>query len=54
MHHLAIETCLFQRKMGVRELPEEDPCTYTSLCRDSHVYGSLKEISKDNLWLMKV
>jgi len=28
MHHLAIETCLFQRKMGVRELPKEDPRTY--------------------------
>ena len=51
MHHLAVKTCLFQRKMGVHVLPEEDPCTYTSLCRDSRVYGGLMDISRDRLWL---
>ena len=51
MHHLAVETCLFQRKVGVRELPEEDPRTYAVLCRDSRVYGGLMDISRDRLWL---
>ena len=34
----AIETFLFQRKVGVRELDEEDPRTYAGLCRYSRVY----------------
>jgi len=51
MHHLAVENCLFHRKMGVRELPEEDPRTYAGLCRESRVYGSLKEISGGKLSL---
>ena len=28
MHHLVVETCLFQRKVVVREFNEENPCTY--------------------------
>lgn len=51
MHHLVVKTCLFQRKMGVRELPKEDPRTYAGLCRDSRVYGGLMDISRDRLWL---
>jgi len=51
MHHLAVKTCLFQRKMGVRELPKEDPRTYAGLWRDSRVYGGLMDISRDRLWL---
>ena len=51
MHHLVFKTCLFQRKMGVREFPEEDTHTYASLCRDSRVYGGLMDISRDKLWL---
>jgi len=51
MHHLAVKTCLFQRKMGVRELPKEDLRTYASLCRDSHVCGGLMDINRDRLWL---
>ena len=54
MRHLVVETCLFQRRFGVRELPEEYPHTYAGLCRYSRVYGSLKEISGDNLWLKRV
>ena len=49
MHHLAVKSCLFQRKMGVRELNEEDPRKYADLCRCSRVYGVLKKISKDRL-----
>ena len=49
MHHLAVKTYLFQRKMGVRELPEEDPRTYAGLCRDNCVYGGLMDISRDRL-----
>ena len=51
MHHLAIETYLFQRKIGVREFPKEDLRTYAGLCRDSRIYGIFKEISGDKLWL---
>ena len=51
MHHLAAKTRLFQRKMGVRELPEKDPRTYACLCRDRRVYGGLMDISRDRLWL---
>ena len=49
MHHLAVKSCLFQGKMGVRELPKEDPCTYAGLCIDCHVYGGLMDISRDRL-----
>jgi len=49
MHHLAVETCLFQRNVVVRELHEEDSRTYIDLCRYGHVYGGLKEISGDKL-----
>ena len=49
MHHLAVKTCMFQRKMGVREFYEEDPRTYVGLCRDSRVYGGLMDISRDRL-----
>jgi len=42
MHHLAIETCLSQRKMGVRKFHEEDPRTYVGLCWYNHVYVGLK------------
>jgi len=51
MHHLAVKSCLFQRKLGVRELPKEDLRTYAGLCRDSIVYGGLMDISRDRLWL---
>jgi len=49
MHHLVVKSCLFQRKMGIRELPEEDPRTYTGLCKDNLVYGGLMDISRDRL-----
>ena len=45
MHHIAIETCLFQRKVGVREFHEVDPHTYASLCGYNHVYVGLKKNS---------
>ena len=45
MHHLAVESYLFQRKMVVRELNEEDPHTYTSLLRYNRVYVGLKKSS---------
>ena len=51
MYHLAVESCLFQRKIGVRVLPEEDPRTYAGLCRESRVYGGLMNTSMDRLWL---
>ena len=51
MHHLAVETYLFQRKVVVRELDEEDLHTYIDLCRYSRVYGGLKDIKRDRLWL---
>ena len=38
MYHLAVKSCLFQRKMGVRVLDEEDPRTYAGWCRESRVY----------------
>ena len=51
MLHPTVETCLVQRKVVVRELDEEDPCTYAGLCRYSCIYGDLKDISRDGLWL---
>ena len=51
MHNLAVKTYLFQRKMGIRELPEEDLRTYAGLCTDSRVYGGLMDINRDRLWL---
>jgi len=51
MHHLAVKSYLFQRKIGVCEFPEEDPHTYIGLCRDSCIYGGLMDISRDRLWL---
>ena len=54
MLHPAVETCLFQRNMVVRELHEEDPRTYAGLLRYSRIYGGLKEISGDRLWLKRV
>lgn len=51
MHHLVVKSCLFERKIGVRELPEEDPHTYAGFCRDNSVYGGLMDISRDRLWM---
>ena len=51
MHHLVVKSCLFHRKMGVRELPEEDPLTYAGFFRDIRVYGGLMDICRDRLWL---
>ena len=51
MHHIAVETFLFHRKLGVHELPKEDPRTYAGLCRDSRVYGGLMDIIRDRFWL---
>ena len=51
MLHPAVETCLFQRKVVVCELDEEDLRTYVGLCRYNHVYGGLKDISREKLWL---
>ena len=51
MLHPDVETFLFQRKVVVRELDEEDPHTYAGLCRYNHIYGGLKDISRDRLWL---
>ena len=42
MHHLAVETCLVQRKVVVREFNEENLRTYADLCRYSPVYVGLK------------
>ena len=39
MLHPAVETCLYQRKVGVRELDEGNPRTYANLCRCSCVSG---------------
>ena len=49
MHHPAVKSCQFQRKMGVRVLPEEDPHTYAGFCRESRVYGGLMDIRRDRL-----
>ena len=54
MHHLTVETRLFQRNAVVREFHEEDLRTYAELCRYNRVYGGLKEISGDKLWLKRV
>ena len=54
MHHLAVETYLFQRNVVVDELHEEDPRTYADLWRYNRIYGGLKEISGDKLWLKRV
>jgi len=42
MHHLAVETCLFQRKVVVHEFNEENPRTYAGLCGYNRVYVGLK------------
>ena len=49
MHHLAVETCLFQRKVVVREFNEENPRTYIGLCGQSHVYVGFKTNSGPGL-----
>ena len=43
MHHVAAETCLFQRKVVVHEFNEENLCTHASLCGFCHVYVGLKK-----------
>ena len=45
MHHLAVETYLFQRKVVVHEFHEEHLRIYASLYGYSRVYVGLKEIS---------
>jgi len=45
MHHLVVETYLFQRKEVIREFHEAYPCTYTSFCGYSRVYVDLKKTS---------
>ena len=42
MHHLVVETCLFQRKVVVREFNEDNLRAYTGLCRYSRVYVGFK------------
>ena len=54
MLHPTVEACQFKRKYGVRDLDEGNPRTYADLCRCSRVYGVLKKISKDRLWLKRV
>jgi len=54
MHHLAVESCLFQKKVVVRDLNEEDPCTYTSLLRYSRVSVGLKKSSGARLKMKRV
>ena len=49
MHHLAIETYLFQRKVVVHEFHEDHPHTYTGFCRYSRVYVGLKTNSGPGL-----
>ena len=51
MRHPVVETCLFQRKVVVRELAEEYLRTYVGLYRYIRVYGGLMDISRDRLWL---
>ena len=45
MHHLAVETYLFQRTVVVREFHEAYLRTYAGLCGYSRVYVGLKNIS---------
>ena len=49
MHHLAIETYLFQRKVVVHDFHEEHPCTYASFCGYIGVYVGLKKNSGPEL-----
>ena len=43
MHHLAVETYLFQRKVVVREFHKAYPRTYAGLCGYSRVYDGFKK-----------
>lgn len=43
----AIKTCLFQRKVGVRELDEEDPHTYVGFCIGTVTYMEVWRISAE-------
>jgi len=45
MHHLAVKTYLFQRKVVIREFQEVYPCTYAGCCGYSRVYVGLKKNS---------
>ncbi len=45
MHHLAIDTYLFHRKVVVREFHEEHPRTYACFCGYSRVYVGLRKSS---------
>ena len=45
MHHLAIETYLFQRTMVVCKFHKVYPCTYAGCYGYSRVYVGLKNIS---------
>ena len=45
MHHLAVDTYLFQRTVVVREFHEAYPRTYAGFCGYSHIYVGWKNIS---------
>jgi len=53
MHHLAIESCLFQRLLVVCEFHMGYMRTYTGLCGYSHVYVDLEKIKdeKSSIWV---
>jgi len=54
MDHLAVESCMFQRKVVVCSLNEEDPRTYTGLLRYSRIYVGLKKSSGARLRMKRV
>jgi len=49
MHHLAVDTYLFQRTMVVREFHEAYPRTYADCYRYNRIYVGLKNISGPDL-----
>jgi len=45
MHHLTVDTYLFQGTVGVHEFHEAYPRTYIGFCGYSRIYVGLKNIS---------
>jgi len=45
MHHLSVDTYMFQRKVIVREFHEEHMRTYVDFSGYNHVYVGLKKNS---------
>jgi len=49
MHHLVVETYLFQRKVVIRELHEAYLCTYAGFYGYGRIYVGLKKNSGSDL-----